>query len=151
MPQSLANVLIHLVFSTKERRPFLKTKEDQDAMYTLLRNTSANIDCPLLIAGGIADHVHLLGRLSRTVSIADWVKELKRVSSAEIKAQRPHLVTFSWQSGYGAFSVSQSQVDVLANYIATQEEHHKTRDFQAEFRLLCRKHNIEIDECYVWD
>ena len=97
------------------------------------------------------DHGHILARQSRTISLADWVKELKRASSLWIKDRTPALEMFHWQAGYGAFSVSQSQSPVVEGYIRRQEEHHRTMTFQEELRGLLTKHGIEYDERYVWD
>lgn len=151
MAQSLANVAVHLVFSTKDRAPFLADEGIRSEMHKQLGGTSKTLDCPTLIVGGIEDHVHLLGRMSRTISISEWVKELKRVTSMWIKEHDPKLARFQWQSGYGAFSVSQSEIERVVTYIEKQPEHHRKRDFQAEFRLLLERHEIEYDERYVWD
>jgi len=151
MSQSLANILVHIVFSTKERRPFFQDVALRDEMHRYLAGVSKSIDCPTIRVGGVADHVHLLARQVRTVSLAEWVKELKRVSSIWIKSRDPALQTFQWQTGYGAFSVSQSQSPLVDRYIAHQEEHHKTMTFQDEYRALLTKHNVEFDERYVWD
>jgi REP element-mobilizing transposase RayT len=113
--------------------------------------TLQNLDCPLLIIGCVADHVHVLCNLSRTLSIADLVKEVKSSSSAWIKSEDSRLGDFFWQSGYGAFSVSQSQVEQVKAYIANQEEHHRRMSFQDEFRAFLRRHAVPFDERYVWD
>jgi REP element-mobilizing transposase RayT len=151
MPQSLANVLVHLIFSTKDRYPFLRDPELRDEMHRYLSGTSENLDCPPVRVGGTEDHVHFLARLGRSISLADWIKELKRVSSLWIKTKDNSLAAFHWQLGYGAFSVSQSQSATVDQYIANQEEHHLTVSFQEEFRQFLRKHGIEFDERYVWD
>jgi putative transposase len=101
--------------------------------------------------GGVEDHVHILCRLSKTIEIAELLRELKRDSSKWIKDECPSLPEFHWQSGYGAFSISPSHVPALTAYIANQSEHHRRESFQDEFRRLCRKHGVEIDERYVWD
>ncbi len=151
MPQSLANVLIHAIFSTKHRQPFLKKTQDRDAMTGYLVGTLQNIKCPSLIVGVVSDHVHILCNLSRTLSIAQLIEEIKTSSSAWIKNQGPHLEEFHWQNGYGAFSVSQSNAPEVKRYIENQEEHHRTRTFQEEFRLFLERHGIAYDERYVWD
>ncbi len=130
MPQSLANVLLHIVFSTKHRQPFLKKSADRDAMTGYLIGTLRNIKCPSLAVGVVADHVHILCNLSRTISIAQLVEEIKTSSSARIKEQGPALQEFYWQNGYGAFSVSQSNAPQVKQYVENQEEHHRTRTFQ---------------------
>ena len=151
MPQSLSNVLLHLVFSTKHRQPFLRRPELRDVMTGYLVGTLRNLQCPSLIVGVVEDHVHVLCNLHRTISIAKLVEELKKSSSARIKEQGPQLREFHWQNGYGVFSVSQSNVPQVKTYIANQEEHHRTRTFQEEFRLLLTRHGVEFDERYVWD
>ncbi|QDT69960.1 Transposase IS200 like protein [Planctomycetes bacterium MalM25] len=151
MPQSLANIAVHLVFSTKDRQPFLANDGLRAEVHNQLGGASKTLDCAPLIAGGVEDHVHVLVRMSRTITVSDWVKELKRVTSIWIKARDPKLGEFQWQAGYGAFSVSQSEITRVKAYIANQAEHHRERDFKEEFRLLLERHRIEFDERYVWD
>ena len=111
MPQSLSNVLVHIVFSTKERRAMLRGEDLRAEMHKYLGGISNNLDCPPIIVGGTDDHVHLLCAQARTIALADWIKELKRGSSIWIKTKGQALEWFQWQAGYGAFSVSQSQSD----------------------------------------
>jgi REP element-mobilizing transposase RayT len=151
MPQSLANVLVHIVFSTKGREAMLRIPDLRAEMHNYLGGISKNLGCPTIIVGGTDDHIHLLGRQARTISLADWIKELKRGSSLWIKTKDRTLECFEWQAGYGAFSVSQSQSGRVERYIAGQQEHHRKLSFQDEFRELLRKHNIGFDERYVWD
>lgn len=151
MPQSLSSVHIHLVFSTKNREPFLWDETLQQEMHAYLGGISKKLDCPPVIVGGTEDHVHLLCRLTRTMSQADWVKEIKRVSSVWIKHRNSSLASFAWQGGYGAFSVSASAIDKTCRYIADQPEHHKKQTFQDEYRAFLRKHNMAWDERYVWE
>ena len=99
----------------------------------------------------MGDHVHCLARQARTITVADCVKELKRASSLWAKTQRPSLRDFQWQSGYGAFSVSQSLSRKVEEYIDQQAKHHRRFDFQAEFRQLLGAHAVAYDERYVWD
>jgi len=151
MPQSLSAVYLHLVFSTKERRPFLRDKTVRDSLHACLGGVSKSLDCPPLIVGGVEDHVHLLCRFARTITQAEWVKELKRVSNGWLKEHGRDYADFEWQGGYADFSVSQSNLEQVKQYIASQEEHHRKTTFQDEFRTLLRKHDIEFDERYVWD
>ena len=151
MPQSISAVNVHLVFSTKHRQPVLRDAAMRTELHAYLGGISKTLDCPPIIVGGVADHIHLLGRLARTISLADWVKELKRVSNLWLKGRGVEFASFEWQSGYGAFSVSHSNLDVVKRYIATQEEHHRQMSFQDELRTLLRKHEMEWDERYVWD
>ena len=151
MPQSLSAVYLHLVFSTKDRRPFLRDKTVRDALHAYMGGVSKTLDCPPLIVGGVEDHVHLLCRFARTITQAEWVKELKRVSNGWLKEHGRDYADFEWQGGYADFSVSQSNLDQVKQYIASQEEHHRKTTFQDELRTLLRKHEIEFDERYVWD
>ncbi len=103
MSQSLSNVIIHIIFSTKDRRPFLADKDIREQMHAELGGTSKTLNCPPIIAGGVEDHIHFLARQSRTITLADWIKELKRVTSIWIKEKGPQFKDFGWQAGYGAF------------------------------------------------
>jgi len=116
-----------------------------------LVGTLRNLKCPSLIVGVVEDHAHILCNLARTITIAKLIEEVKSSSSARIKEEAPELASFYWQNGYGAFSVSQSNVESVRQCISTQEEHHRKMTFQEEYRQLLRKHNIEFDERYVWD
>ncbi|HXF38535.1 MAG TPA: transposase [Blastocatellia bacterium] len=109
------------------------------------------MECSPIIVGGVEDHVHMLARLSRTITQAEWVKELKRVSSLWLKEQDGRYADFYWQAGYACFSVSQSNLDRVKAYITNQERHHHKISFQDELRALFRKHGLEWDERYVWD
>ena len=151
MPQSLAQIYLHLVFSTKERRPFLRNQPVRESLHAQLGSISKVLECPPLLVGGVEDHVHLLCRFSRTLTQAEWVKELKRVSNGWLKEQGREFADFEWQGGYADFSVSQSNLDQVKEYIATQEAHHCKMTFQDELRMLLRRHEIEFDERYVWD
>lgn len=150
MSQSLSSVLIHLIFSTKHRQPLI-TSDIEIELYHYLATVFRENKCPSLKIGGYTDHVHALFALSRTVTIAEIVEEVKKRSSKWIKTKGVEFEEFAWQAGYGAFSVSQSNVDVVKKYIENQKQHHAKSDFQTEFRELLRKHEIEYDERYVWD
>src|SRR5438034_8041869 len=121
MSQSLAQLYLHIVFSTKERRPFLQDRAIREETYHYLGGTCNDLGCPILRVGGVADHVHLLCRLGRTISIADLVQGLKRESSKWLKTKAADLADFYWQNGYGAFSISPRHVEPLRQYIAKQE------------------------------
>ena len=151
MGQSLAQIYVHVIFSTKNRQPFLRDVEFRPKLHAYLAGICRTHDCPALIVGGVEDHVHLLCRLGKTVEVATLLRELKRGSSLWIKAERPDLRDFYWQDGYGAFSVSPGHVEDLKKYIANQAEHHQRESFQNEFRRICKKYGIEIDERYAWD
>ena len=151
MSQSLTQIYLHLVFSTKHRVPFLAEKALRDQTHAYLAGICKNLEAPALIVGGVADHVHILCRQSKNLAVAVLVRELKRESSKWIKEQAPALAEFRWQAGYGAFSISPSHVKLLPPYIANQEEHQRKVTFQDEFRKLCKKYDVAIDERYVWD
>ena len=152
MPQSLAKVLVHVVYSTKGRRPWLQDEDMRKQLYaykaTILRE---NVDTPALIINGVEDHIHALCLLSRKFAIKDVIEEAKTETTKWLKKQGPQYADFHWQSGYGIFSVSESNAEQLKQYIADQAKHHKKRTFQDEFRAMCKRHGIEIDERYVWD
>jgi REP element-mobilizing transposase RayT len=116
-----------------------------------LAGACRNLETPSLKVGGVEDHIHILCRMAKVISISDLIKELKRESSKWVKQQKSVLRRFYWQSGYGAFSVSPSHVDGLIEYINNQKEHHKHESFQDEFRRLCKKYGVTIDERYVWN
>jgi REP element-mobilizing transposase RayT len=151
MAQSLAKILLHVVFSTKERRPFRKDQSLREELHRYLGGILTNLDCQPLVIGGIEDHVHLLFAHSRTATVAEVVKELKRGSTVWLKTKSPALSDFAWQNGYGVFSIGQSQVEDVRAYIAGQEEHHRKISFQEEFRRLLQRYEIAFDERYVWD
>ena len=151
MPQSLAKILVHTVFSTKDRRPFLRDKPLREELHRYLGGILTNHDCQPIIIGGVEDHVHILSTLSRTLAAAEIVKEVKRGSSLWLKAKSPELPDFAWQRGYGIFSIGNSQVEDVRNYIAGQEAHHRKVSFQDEFRSFLKRYEIEFDERYVWD
>jgi REP element-mobilizing transposase RayT len=150
MPQSLAFVLVHVVFSTKDRAPVLDGVVRPD-LYAYLATIARNVDCECFRVGGIADHVHLAIRLCRTMDVAKLVEGLKSSSSKWLKTQSPGLSKFAWQRGYGAFSVGPADLEGLVHYIDTQEAHHRKRSFQDEMRVFFEKYHVAFDERYVWD
>jgi putative transposase len=151
MPQSLAKILVHAVFSTKERRPFLRDLALRNELHHYLGGILKRLECQPIIVGGIEDHVHLLASLSRTCQVAEMVKEVKRGSSIWLKERVPTLRDFAWQNGYGIFSIGFSQLEDVRHYVATQEEHHRKLSFQDEFRRLLQRYQVSYDEKYVWD
>ena len=140
----------HLIFSTKDRYPFLSKPEIREEAHSYIAGILRKHDCPTLLVGGVADHVHSLFALSKNHSIAEIVYEVKRGSSKWIKTQGSEFGKFHWQNGYGAFSISQSHVEVVRLYIAAQERHHRKVTFQDEFREFLRRYEVEYDERYVW-
>ena len=150
MPQSLARVLIHIVFSTRDRKPSI-TDSIRGELHAYLVTVASEGDNASLRVGGVADHVHIAMFLSRTESIAKVVERLKVSSSKWIKGRGPEFAKFSWQRGYAAFSVGLGDRALLIRYIDAQTEHHARRDFQAEMRTMFAKCDVAFDERYVWD
>ena len=150
MSQSLSLVAIHVIFSTKARVPILD-RETRPRLHAYLATVARNADCEAYRVGGVSDHVHLALRLSRTISIAELMETLKTTSSKWVKKLGPALSGFAWQRGYGCFSLSPGKIPDLCDYIEGQEEHHRTRSFQEEFRNLLTKYEVTFDEAYVWD
>ena len=151
MAQSLSRLWTHLIFSTKNRFPFLRDKVLRAEMHAYLAQMLRQHDCETRIVGGVDDHVHALFALSRTYPVASVVKEVKRTSSGWIKQTSRRLANFYWQGGYAALSVSQSNLHHVVRYIENQEEHHKRMTFQDEYRAFLDAHEIDYDERYVWD
>lgn len=150
MPQSLSKVYIHLVFSTKGRTdtiPKARLKEIHAYLAQILNNNN----CSAISVGGIANHVHLLFVLSKTNTLANIVRLLKSNSSKWINEHNSYLSHFGWQDGYGAFSVSQSQVQKVVDYIENQETHHHKKTFKEEYKQLLDAYGIGYDEKYMWD
>jgi len=150
MPQSLSAVYIHLIFSTKQRLPYLKDEPIQRDLHAYLGESSKRLDCPPIRVGGVEDHVHLLSRFGRTITKAEWIKELKRVSNGWLKTEG-RLRDFQWQAGYADFSVSASQLETVKRYIENQKEHHGRLSYQDEVRKFLKKYSMEWDERYIWD
>lgn len=149
MAQTLVNILVHVIFSTKQRRHLIKM-EIQPSLHAYLAGTLKNLDSPCVAIGGTSNHVHVLMALSKKAGLSEVVGELKKSSSKWIKTKGPAYAHFAWQEGYGAFSIGQSQVAVLKRYIARQEEHHKTKSFEAELIATLRKYEVTYDERYLW-
>ena len=154
MPQSLTRLYAHLVFSTKNREPFLD-EAIRPRVHGYLATVIRGLDSPWVVAGGVADHVHVLCNLSRTTTVAKLVGEAKAASSRWLKHQEPEtkdplLVKFEWQKGYAVFSVSPSLVAKARDYVLSQEDHHRRVGFMDEYRALLGRHGVEHDERYVW-
>lgn len=149
-PQSFLSMHCHIAFSTKERFPMI-APEWADRLYEYIGGILRANDCQLLAAGGIPDHVHLLVSLGKTTSPAEIVRLAKANSSSWINETFSIGGRFSWQIGYGAFSVSYSQLDRVRHYLASQATHHRTQPFGDEFLALLRRHDIAYDERYVLD
>ncbi len=152
MSQSLAKVIVHITYSTKHRKPWLNDPDLRSQLYaynaTILKE---EVDSAAILINGVEDHLHILCLLSRKFAIMDVTKASKTETSKWIKTQGMAYGEFQWQAGYGIFSVSQSNVEQVKRYIANQQDHHMRMSFLDEFRELCTRHGIEIDERYVWD
>jgi REP element-mobilizing transposase RayT len=151
MPQSLSRVVVHIVFATKYRHPFLVDEKIRSEMHAYIGGTCNEMQCPVLTVGGVADHVHILCALSRNVPIAKLVCDIKRGSSKWVKTKGGLLTKFAWQNGYAVFSVGEDGVERLRSYIRGQEEHHRKKIFQEEYRSFLNEFGVEYDERYVWD
>lgn len=151
MPQSLSRVVIHTIFSTQGREPALQNTVFRAEVHAYLGGCAKSLDCLPIMIGGVADHVHLLTVLARTICVAEFVKEVKRVSTNWIQERGGLFGQFHWQGGYAAFSVSESNVGRVSHYIKRQEAHHRRVSFQDELREFLRRHGQEWDEQYLWD
>ena len=149
MAQSLTKIVVHVVFSTKNREPCL-SKTIRDDLFAYVVGILKSLNCITLIINGTEDHVHALIVMSKTISLSKMMEEMKGGSSRWLNSQTVMSRHFSWQAGYGAFSVSESQISKVIDYIANQEEHHRKATFQEELVLLLKKHNIEFDEQHLW-
>ena len=147
MPQTLCLNLVHVIFSTKDRVPVIKD-EVAPALHAYLAGTARQLGCEGLRVGGMQDHVHLALRLAPSCAAAKVVSGVKTSSSVWMKAHG--VPGFAWQRGYGLFSVSPSQREVLFQYIDGQQAHHAKQSFQGELRMLCRKYHVDLDERYAW-
>ncbi|HSK71048.1 MAG TPA: IS200/IS605 family transposase [Pyrinomonadaceae bacterium] len=147
MPHTYTNLLYHIVFSTKERYPFIKA-ESKPRLYEYIGGTIRGLGGISLEIGGVDDHIHLLVKLKPTIAVAKFLQELKPGSTNWAKK---HIhPKFEWQDGYAAFSVSESQVEAVRKYIQDQEIHHRKFDFDGEMKILLRKSGIDFDERYLW-
>ena len=147
MPSTLSNLLYHVVFSTKGRLPLI-SQSLQEPLYKYVGGIIRNQGGTLIQIGGMSDHVHLLAQFPPRLALSDMMRAIKSDSSAWVNREQPK-DRFAWQTGYGAFSVSQSQVEVVRRYIRGQEEHHRCKTFEEEFRGLLEKHGVDFDERYL--
>jgi len=150
MPQSLARLHVHLIFSTKNRQSVLHDAV-RDSLHRYMATVLQNFGCPPVLINSVPDHVHILFELGRTVAVSDAVEEVKKTSSKWIKTQDENFALFAWQAGYGAFAVSESNVAAVRDYIAGQQKHHLKKSFQEEYRDFLKRHRVSFNERYVWD
>lgn len=149
MSKSYTNLIYHIVFSTKDRRPLI-TLERKTRLYEYIGGTIRGLGGILLAINGIEDHVHVLAKLRPDKALSDVLRDLKSNSSGWMHDVFPDETHFSWQRGYGAFTVSASQIDGVRKYIADQEIHHGTRTFEQEFVSMLEKNGVEFDPEYLW-
>ncbi len=150
MSQSLANILIHLVFSTKERQRLLRD-DARSELHAYIAGILRNHHCQVIEMNSVDDHIHLLFAITKTEPLAKIVEQVKSHSSFWLKDQGRAAADFAWQRGYGAFSVSPAHVGIVRRYIQNQRDHHAKVSFMDEFRRLCQKNLVPLDERYAWD
>jgi len=150
MAQSLSSIVIHVIFSTKARQRVLIPEIRKD-LFDYMANIAKNSASIVYEIGGVEDHVHMLVSLPRTLTLAKLVELIKKGTSKWLKQRHVALRLFSWQNGYGAFSVSTSQIPVVRKYIQQQEEHHKLKTFDSEFVAFLKLSNIPYDEKFLWN
>jgi len=149
MAQTLVCSRVHVVFSTKDRRPMI-TPEVEPELYAYMAGTAKNLNSPCLAVGGTSNHVHLLVSQSKNMALSRLMEEIKKSSSKWIKSKGAALRTFGWQDGYGAFTIGQSQVEALERYIAGQKERHEKQTYEEELVSLLKKYGVQYDERYIW-
>lgn len=150
MGQSLVQIYVHVVFSTRDRAPLI-SPGIRTPLFGFLGEFLNRAGCPCVAVGGVADHVHLVFRLGKGVDIQHLVGDLKSRSSLWVKESYPGHENFYWQRGYAAYSLSNGHVDAARRYVQDQEQHHRQESFADELRRILGKNGIEFDERYVWD
>ena len=150
MAQSLSRINVHLIFSTKNREPILGDDVRED-LHSYMATVLQNLESPCVLINSVADHVHVLFELSRKLALSRAVEDIKKASSKWIKTQGTVPGRFSWQAGYGAFAVSESNVGEVRRYIEGQKEHHRKVSFQEEFLAFLKRHNVPYNEKFIWD
>lgn len=148
MAHTAGNILLHLIFSTQGRRRLIKA-EFRDDLFAYLGGIVREMRGAALIVNGEPDHVHMLIRVRPALSAAEIVRTVKANSSRWVREK--HSAGFGWQTGYGVFSVSESSVADVTEYIARQHEHHQKRSFQEEYIAFLKKNHVEYDPRYIWD
>ena len=149
MPQSLHVLGAHIIFSTKERRPWLSA-EIRPRVWAYLSQILQNLECNSITVGGVEDHAHVLCNMTKKHASMEVLEVLKKDSSKFVKTLGPELHMFHWQDGYGLFGVSPSHFEAVRTYILNQEEHHRRKTFQEEFLHILKKYRANFDERYLW-
>ena len=150
MPQSFTKLYAHLVFSTKSRKPFLDN-QIRSRVHGYIATVIRSLDSPFVVVGGVEDHVHILFDMGKMHAPIKFVEQVKRESSKFVKTLGPQYGDFYWQRGYGIFSVGPAHLADAEKYVRDQEEHHRKKTFQEEFREFLQRYGIEYDERYIWD
>ncbi|MCL2041532.1 MAG: IS200/IS605 family transposase [Bacteroidales bacterium] len=150
MAQSLSQVYVHIVFSTKHRHPLIDDNISEE-LWAYIGGICNGLECQPFRVGGHDDHVHICCQLSRKITQMKLLEEVKKASSKWIKTKGRRYSNFYWQDGYGIFSVNPHETDRVVEYIKNQREHHRKRTFQREFLAFLKKYKVEYDERYVWD
>ena len=148
MAQTLVSLMVHVVFSTKKRRPMI-TPDAEPELYAYMVGITKNLESRCLAIGGTSNHVHLLISQSKNIALSHLLEEIKKSSSKWIKTKGASLRTFGWQDGYGAFTIGESQVEALTRYIANQKEHHRKLTFEQELVALLKRYRVQYDERYL--
>jgi len=149
MSQSLSKLYVHIVFHVKNNRILIRPETEQELYAYIGGVIKKNASIPIRI-NGVGNHIHILSTMSKNISLAKLVEEIKTHSSRWIKTKGNYYKDFAWQGGYGGFSVSQSAVDIVSNYIDRQKLHHRKLSREDEYVSLLRKHSVVFDDNYLW-
>jgi putative transposase len=150
MSQSLSKIYLHIIFGTKNWQPTIKEPYDK-RLYSYLAGVCKNLDCSPIAVSGHLNHVHVLCRFAKDITVSDFLEALKTQSSKWMKEQGDSLKNFYWQKGYAAFSIAEDSVGNVRHYIDSQEEHHSRVNYREEIICLLKEHGLEYDERYFWD
>lgn len=150
MAQTLVSLLVHVVFSTQHRADLIKPEVERD-LFAFMAGVLKNKESRLLAANGTANHVHLLISQSKNIALSSLIQELKKSTSKWMKTRGTGFKDFHWQNGYAAFSIGESNVGALKQYIARQKEKHRQKSFESEVTEFLKKYGIEYDENFMWD
>jgi putative transposase len=150
MPSTYTNLLYHIVFSTKERIPLI-TDDLQEELYRYIGGIIRAEGAVQLEIGGMADHVHILAKFKPSIAVSEMLGKIKANSSKWANDHKMKMRKFGWQEGFAAFTVSESHVPSVREYIQNQHEHHRKQTYQEEFSALLERHGIEYDPRYLWD
>jgi REP element-mobilizing transposase RayT len=150
MSQSLTKVCLHITFSTKDRYPFIDGEIEQE-LWAYIGGVCKALDCNPICVGGYRDHIHVCCLMSRNITQAKLLEEIKKGSSKWIKTKGRKYEKFYWQRGYSMFSVNPSEMGKVAEYIQNQSIHHTKQSFQQELLTFLKKYGVEYDERYLWE